>query len=349
MKHLNKYLTPLWFALLVYLFIRLLTDPLSERYIWERPWETTLIEIAGAILISYVAWYGIRKMIVRFNQSGLPENPRRQISNEVIQVLLFTLLITNLTVMPFMAATDDGLQLSDFIIGNFTIVFLVLLVFTYNRANQYINAFAEERARNERLQREKAEHELHYLRAQINPHFIFNALNSIYHTIDENAETSKQLLERFSELLRYQLYECSAERVPLKREIKFIEDYIELQRQRKNEDLQLDIHFDQQLDGWHVAPFLLQPLVENAFKFVGDPPQIHICGRITEEVFTFIVENSSSPAPAGKASAPGGIGLDNLRRRLELLYPGRHRLDIREEQAMFKVKLSLKFYQPDSH
>lgn len=341
MKKLNQYLVPFWFALLTYLVIRLITDPLSQRYVWERPWQTTFIELAGAIVISYLVLYGIRKMIAYFDRAGLPENPRRQIGREVVQVLVFTVVVVNLTVTPFTAVTDDGLQLSDLIINNFTIIFLVLIVFTYLRANHYINAFAEEHSRSERLRREKIEQELNYLRAQINPHFLFNALNSIYHTIDENADASKELLERFSELLRYQLYECNADRVPLQREIEFIHNYAELQRQRKGAELSLDMRFDPSPDSLVIAPFLLQPLVENAFKFVGGCPQIQIHGRISEREFSFSVENSISPASNPGRSETGGIGLENLRRRLQLLYPGRHHLREHAGEASFRTELKL--------
>jgi len=117
--------------------------------------------------------------------------------------------------------------------------------------------------------------------------------------------------------------------------------YTELQRQRKDKDLQLDLHFDQNFDGWFIAPFLLQPLVENAFKFVDAPPHIHISGRMSGKVFTFLVENSTGPASPTTDSKTSGIGLENLRRRLELLYPGRHQLDITKEENVFKAKLNL--------
>lgn len=195
------------------------------------------------------------------------------------------------------------------------------------------------------LEKDHLETELKYLKSQINPHFLFNTINSIFVLIHKNPDFASESLASFSEMIRYQLYECNDREVLLKKELHFLENFIELESLRLNEN-QTKLEFDiahESAQGVSIAPFVLLPFVENAFKHVskGKTRENFIkLGLCVDEnkMLTLRIENSTHPDQARDA---GGIGLQNVQRRLNLVYPGRHRLDIGKEENTFKILLTL--------
>jgi LytS/YehU family sensor histidine kinase len=182
--------------------------------------------------------------------------------------------------------------------------------------------------------------ELKFLKAQYHPHFLFNALNTIYFQMDENTGAAKESIEKFSELLRYQLYD-QQQTVAVSQEIRYLVNFIQLQQTRSSEKLQLEVFFDERLNGQQVYPLLFLPLVENAFKYVGGDYHIRIDGRVEGPEIRFEVGNSvPKEVPIRKE---GGIGLENLRRRLELLYPGRHSLVAEKKDGNFDATLIVQY------
>ena len=119
------------------------------------------------------------------------------------------------------------------------------------------------------IAREKAEAELNFLKSQINPHFLFNSLNSVYFLIDKDNVEARKALHKFSDMLRHQLYGVADEKIPLDREIGYLEDYVALQKLRKDEKYEVSFRYEKDLDGVVIEPFLLMPFVENAFKHVS--------------------------------------------------------------------------------
>lgn len=195
------------------------------------------------------------------------------------------------------------------------------------------------------LQKENLETELKYLKSQINPHFLFNTINSIYVLIHKNPDLASESLASFSDMLRYQLYECNDPFIPLRKELNFIEDFIELESLRLHED-QTELTFDlhQQSDqSVQIAPFIILPFVENAFKHVSKEKnkanfirmQLAVC---EQKIVHLEIQNSRGAGQAGQSS---GIGLANVKRRLDLLYPQKHDLMISEQPETFNVKLKL--------
>ncbi|MBB5395210.1 sensor histidine kinase [Mucilaginibacter sp. AK015] len=191
------------------------------------------------------------------------------------------------------------------------------------------------------LAKEKLELELNFLRAQLNPHFLFNSMNNIYGLIiGGDKERSAGLVSRLSELLRYMLYESEAETMPLSKEIKLMSDYIELEKVRLN-FTRVTFNPPTILADIGIAPLLLIPLIENAFKFTPDEPGafIDIVLTVTPDSINFKIENSVDPTRPDGLS--GGIGLGNLRKRLELYYPGRYRYEISNNGINYLVNLAL--------
>jgi LytS/YehU family sensor histidine kinase len=191
--------------------------------------------------------------------------------------------------------------------------------------------------------KEKAEAELNFLKSQINPHFVFNSLNSVYFLIDKNNTTARESLHKFSDLLRYQLYEMNSDKIPIEKEIQYLKDYMDLQQLRKDERYTVQFSCAAAVKGFSIEPLLLVPFVENAFKHLSHYNDkcnfVKVDLYYTNGEFTFFAENSKENQRTTETH--GGIGLTNVKRRLELLYPGKHDLKIEETEHIFSVQLKL--------
>jgi two-component system LytT family sensor kinase len=184
--------------------------------------------------------------------------------------------------------------------------------------------------------------ELEILKNQINPHFIFNALNVIYYKIDRSNGAARALTEQFSTLLRYQLYECNEAVVEIEKEICFIENYVGLQRERSGDLVSISCSGFRSMTGFAIPPHVLAPLVENCFKHVSRFEDrenfIALTCSLDAGCFHFRALNSYDPT---KKSEWSGIGLANTRKRLELLCRDRFTLSTAENGNHFETTLTL--------
>lgn len=185
--------------------------------------------------------------------------------------------------------------------------------------------------------------ELMVLKAQVHPHFLFNTLNNIYSFTLDKSPVAGDLLLKLHHILRYMTKECDSSRVPLEKELKMIQDYAELERIRYGKRLQLDIAFDGNVLSKSIAPLLMIPFVENSFKHGASrmlaQPWIKLKVTFDERRLFFHISNSRpmNTMPPGK----GGIGLKNVQRRLQLLYPTTHSLDINVNEDSYSVDLAI--------
>jgi two-component system, LytTR family, sensor kinase len=195
------------------------------------------------------------------------------------------------------------------------------------------------------MAREKAEAELNFLKSQINPHFLFNSLNSVYFMIDKSNTEARNLLHKFSEMLRFQLYEVKDARIPVEKEIQYLRDYVDLQRHRKDENYSITFDCSPDVRGFLIEPLLMIPFVENAFKHISHKNNgvnfINMEFFRSNGYFQFNIRNSKEER-GNAVTQPGGIGLTNVKRRLELLYPGKHELNIRDSGTEYKVEFKIK-------
>ena len=186
------------------------------------------------------------------------------------------------------------------------------------------------------------EAELKLLKAQINPHFLFNTLNNLYSLAIEKSEKTAEVILKISELLSYITYECISVKVTLVKEIEFINSYIELEKLRYDENLTLTFSKSGDFSEQYIAPMILYTFIENSFKHGASKdagnPWIMIDLNLNEECLSFSVSNSKV---ADKLLTTTGIGIENVKKRLELLYPGRHRLKIVEEERVYFVSLDI--------
>lgn len=183
--------------------------------------------------------------------------------------------------------------------------------------------------------------EVNFLKSQINPHFLFNTLNSIYSQAHNKSEHTEYSILKLSELLRYVLYESGEEKVPLEKDIQYINNYIDLQRIRLSSKITLNYKVYGKTEGNIIAPLMLISFIENAFKHgisYSPPSVIDIDIIIFEKTLTL---NVSNPLVKNDTFTQGGLGVKNVTRRLELLYPAKHTLEISHDDSLYIVNLKL--------
>jgi len=193
------------------------------------------------------------------------------------------------------------------------------------------------------LEVEKLNLERDFLKAQLNPHFLFNTLNNLYGLSLRNDEHTPEVITQLSEMMRYTLYESNTELVPLEKELQYLQNYVKLEKMRYKQDANIvcEVH-EEQVNGQMIAPLLTFTFVENAFKYGLKRRHegfISILILITHNSFYFSVKNDKPETK--KISELGGIGIDNARKRLQLLYPSRHTLSIVDTGNTFSVELTI--------
>jgi sensor histidine kinase YesM len=194
-----------------------------------------------------------------------------------------------------------------------------------------------------RLEKEHTQAALDTLKGQINPHFLFNSLNTLYSLVLKKSETAPEMILKLSGFLRYLLYETSAGRVDLAKEISYMKDYVELQKLRSGDQASIRLQVTGEPVGKQIAPLLFLPLVENSFKhgIKGETGRtfVNILFAIGVKEIEFTASNNKGFTDVLPMNETHGIGLDNLRKRLEYLYPGNFILETRNEENAFFVKL----------
>lgn len=196
-----------------------------------------------------------------------------------------------------------------------------------------------------KLEKEKGVAELNFLKAQMNPHFLFNTLNNIYSLSQNNSENTSEMILKLSEILDYTIYECQAARVPMSKEWQLIENYVDLQAVRHTEQLMIVIDQDIDNEEEEIAPLILISLVENAFKHSlsqsQDVANIKIMLKVEQKALTFEVFNTISENSRAISPHKKGIGVQNVKRQLALQYPDRHSIQITAQPDSYKVILSI--------
>jgi len=197
----------------------------------------------------------------------------------------------------------------------------------------------------ELLEKGKLEAELKLLKSQINPHFLFNTLNNLYALTLSQSDKAPEMVYRLSQLMSYMLYDGNQAEVPLTHEFQYIQNYIALEKIRYDERLDVSLNVYDDFEGVNIAPLLVLPFVENSFKHGAshavEQSWIRIDILRQHEMLVFKVENSKPAGIPLNAEIVSGIGLSNLRKRLELIYPGRHTLTLLDEEDSFLAILKI--------
>lgn len=283
---------------------------LIPKLLTRRKWFWYILAIVGALIIILA----IPKLFEEAIRAEMPESARGKMRRHKGSFYPFT--------------------------GYTAVFFLVLTVSTCTKV---IQEWLGVEKKNREIETEKLATELSFLKSQINPHFLFNTLNNIYSLALVKSDKTADAVLKLSAIMRYVISETKRYTVPLEKEIQFIKHYIELQKVRLTDKVTIKLDIEGNTDIIEVPPLILIPFVENAFKYgisTKEPSQISFRIVVKDRSLTFTSQNHIFPLSLGNEENTG-IGLKNTKRRLELLYPGKHEFKVMDENGDFFVNLTL--------
>ena len=292
------------------------------------------------------SWYAAIRLVPRYLY-------QKQVSGFIWRITLLVfinvvaLYLAGATLYHFLSGRPVMPEVNSFLTIFLVLLFVNLIFISIACA---VKIIADRYGLEERLhetEKEKITAELSFLRSQINPHFLFNLLNSIYFQIDKSNQAARGSVERFSEMLRYQLYDCNTDKIEIKKEVDYIKSYVAMQSQRLEAGTDIQLATSGDLEGFTIAPFMILTLVENAFKHVShfkNPAdnRIHIDIKKNENMLVVKATNTyDETEKVEHLLQSGGLGLLNLKRRLELLYPDKAQLLSNNTDIIFESILNL--------
>jgi len=225
-------------------------------------------------------------------------------------------------------------------------IFSAIFIFALSTSIHITNKWFKNEKQKKEMENEKLISELSFLKSQVSPHFLFNTLNNIYSLSLSNSEHTSDAIMKLSHLLRYMLYESQDKLVSIKKEVDYLQHYIDLQKIRLTKEVAIVFKTRGNFESKMIEPMLLIPFVENAFKHginYSEKSFVSIYISVDEDKLSLKVENSLFPKNTEKKEN-SGIGLSNTKKRLELLYPGRHILAIRQEEKKYTVELTMNLH-----
>ena len=312
----------------------------------EKPaWQGSTVASCFSYLFTVLVHFSLFLLMIRVNSSFLIpymlEKKRFGLyaGGVIALILLYTILINHYNqFIHDVLFHDERIGTSSGFWDNF----VYALCCTVITSMLYITQkWSEQQEQVKNSQINQLQTELKYLRSQINPHFLFNGLNTVYGYIDISNRRARDMMVQFSDLLRYNLYEADVDMIGLEKEVKYLQNYVALQKARSNDNMQVTLNVNYQNGSVKIAPLIFMAFVENAFKYVSrdDNAVNSIVIGLTEKdgLIDFTCDNTSDETD----TAPGGIGLNNAVRRLDLLYKDRYTLNIYKEQNIYRVHLML--------
>ena len=336
MKPFSRWISPLILGVVMFNTIRLVTDLPAHNSFWADSVPFHMLALLVSVLMSYGFDFQGRYYMEKVRAKNI------SVTLEYSILLVFLFLGVNLILYlgDYIGILYLGDKVADYVIADVVCILYFFLYYIIIRNDKLEKEYNQQSLQLEKIKVDQLEIELKFLRAQYHPHFLFNALNTVYFQIDEKNTMPRHTLEMLSDLLRYQLYGGN-KKVPIQKEIDYLKTYMNFQRLRMSKRLILNIHISEELKEQKIYPLLFLPLIENAFKYVRGEYHIKLNMYLKEDRLYFYVENTISDM-LPPLQQKQGIGIENLKRRLELLYPDNYTLNIKKEKTLFKVELVLK-------
>ena len=326
---------PLFYYGLFWSFMLLFLVLLNTRH--EDFDKVILKSSVNVILFSALSYVIIEYLVPKF------------LSKQKLILFIFSIIGLSLLLTPIRMSffyLIDGNRFFSFqeLFGAYHIPFIEFLLVAI--ASTMFKLFLDVRFHQDRsheLEKQSLKSELKFLKSQIDPHFLFNTLNGIYALALKKSSQAPENILKLSDMLRYMLYECNGPTVPLEKEIQYIKNYIDLESMRLESYVDIKINIEGEVGQKEILPLIFSPIIENAFKHCdkSDHSYIHIFINIKEDHLFFNVKNKKD-IDTSTSLGIGGIGLENVKRRLQLVYPGKHMLDVEEHADTFQIELYIK-------
>ncbi len=288
-------------------------------------------------------------IIVYFNLNYLIPNylTQKTFIRYVWFLLLSVVILTPIKAIVFYFLFSGSAVYREYVTFHQQYIFaLTFLVAAGSTVAKIINDWLRHQRDRKELETQNMQSELKFLKSQINPHFLFNTLNSLYALTLKKSDKAPEIVIKLSEMMRYMLYECNERQVPMRKEVQYIRNYVDLEKLRQGQKVRIDFDVRGEISDQMIAPLIFTPFLENSFKHgVNQISEgfVDILLDVQDKNVVLQIENSRpSKQPVLSHKRPsGGIGLVNVRRRLDLLYPESYELKITEEPEKYKVNLTL--------
>ncbi len=337
MKHKRSIITwgyPLFVGVIAFNILRVTTDLTAHNTFWQGDKKYHIFGLVFSVLFCY-----IMDAIWRYQLNNPPKD-RTLVKEYVFIFVELSLLSTLYFALGVWAGVFFAVSLLNCFLIFLSYIPILMLFYTLIRSDDLNKKYQEKTLQLEKMKVDQYQAELKFLKSQYHPHFLFNALNTIYFQIDEQNKEAKRSVELLSDLLRYQLYDIEQE-VTMEQEINYLRKYIAFQQLRMSERLVLELYFDPKLKKQKIHPLLFQPLIENAFKYVRGDYCIQLDMRLSGTQIQSEIKNSIAQPQSANNQKDKRIGIENLKRRLTLLYPNKHNIEIKQTENMFVVKLTI--------
>ncbi|HNP06046.1 MAG TPA: histidine kinase [Cyclobacteriaceae bacterium] len=325
-----------WSVYLSFFLYQVSSYQRGEELEWNRILITVFTHVIFAAIISYINYFYLLPQLLE----------RKKILGYLIKFgLLFTIIIVirielNRYLFDLLYFKTSYMDSTRFVVQVVTSnLFIVIFVGMLRFAQDWF----ELDAKRKEIEHEKLIAELNFLKAQINPHFLFNTLNNLYYLAYSKSDNTTEVIDKLSKMMRYMIYDSNHSKVLLSKEIEYMKNYVSLERLRLNDEIPIEFEVKGNLDDRQIAPLIFIAFLENAFKHgvsnAKDDCWVKVLIEVNGKECTYTVENSK--VHLQKEEGKSGIGLSNIKRRLELSYPNDHELQVKDLKDSYFVQLKL--------
>jgi len=305
---------------------------------WERIIPDFSFHIASLLALSYLNYFVFLPKLLKDKKLGnylLKFLPIVAVASYLILMGKRAILLATLEDAEWVYRDKFAVNV---VLGGFFIVVFVSLL-------RFVEDYIDNESKRNELQNQQLTSELQFLRAQVNPHFLFNTLNNLYYLAVSESPQTPEVIAKLAGLMRYLLHDSNSEKVSLEKEIEYMQNYIDLEQLRLEGEVAISFQIEGETAGVQIAPLILITFLENAFKHgvSNSMKDSFIRARLKIEASqcSFIVTNSKVRDQSKTVTESSGIGLANARRRLELSYPKKHTLTVKDQQQEYEVQLNI--------
>lgn len=306
---------------------------------WDRVIKDFLFHIVGIVAISYFNYLYLLPRFLAHKNFG------RYLGAFVLSFALFIyfFIMGKQYLIDGLTRTEHWVYSQRYILS---VIINSLVLAQFVGMLKFAENWFELEARKKEIENEKLSSELRFLKAQINPHFLFNTLNNLYYLAFTNSPNTTEVIDKLSQMMRYMIYDSNHPKVPLSKELEYMKHYISLERLRLNNQVPISFDITGNTEGIEIVPLILITFLENAFKHGvtnnSTDAWIKVHLSLKGQACLFSVENSKLPTQiAETAIVKSGIGLQNVERRLALSYPNQYKLSVKNEPNSYAVHLHL--------
>ncbi|MBC7883956.1 MAG: histidine kinase [Saprospiraceae bacterium] len=331
-RHDSFYHLIFWMSLFVVMFV---TSISSMGWV-----EAFLTDIVNVVFFALIAYFNYFILFPKYLKD-------KNLWWHFGALALTSVLLTPIkTICLYFISNGNNILQTHYVENQLYIFLSTFFVGTSTTIYKVMNDWLIQQRNKKDLESQTLQSELKFLKSQINPHFLFNTLNSLYALTLKKSDLAPEIVLKLSEMMRYMLYECNEKEVPLRKEINYMQNYLELEKLRHGAKMLIDFKINGHIDGQKISPLILIPFIENSFKH-GINNQVsqgfvNLELNVMEHDIQMIIENSKSTSrPKIGEKRTGGIGLVNVKRRMDILYADHHHLEIKESPNTYKIELNL--------